>query len=358
MAVIRYNFFMYRLVVVISLLATVLPLAVQAESEYVDDISYTLEQPFGGQQQVTSAAQYIQLVYQFSLGIVGIFATVLIMFGGLQWIQAAGNEQKITSAKEIIVSAVTGLVIALLSYTILVFINPQLVQQGFSLKKISVLFEDTSLMSLTKCDDGIFKGQECFDDAHEKVPCEEVWCGLKALYNGEYCRGVACASGTGGCYRGPTDPNNYTCQETLCGDWAQDCADSDYTKYTSGGTGYESQFHTCACHYYESKALPLLGFDDYFVDPEIDTLTDEEIKYKTDTFNLLCNEGKDQEYLETTIAANPSAYRYTYAASTAVLKGWDCRFNCETRTLIGNLDNSDNSAPGWSMKVYLGCFAG
>src|SRR3989338_8645953 len=80
---------------------------------------YTLEQPFGGTAAVANLGEYIQLVYQFALGVVGIFAVVLIMFGGLRWISAAGNESVIGEAKEIITSAVTGLAIALLSYIIL-----------------------------------------------------------------------------------------------------------------------------------------------------------------------------------------------------------------------------------------------
>jgi hypothetical protein len=98
--------------------------------------AYTLEQPFGGVSSVKDIGEYIQLVYQFALGIVGIIAVVLIMLGGLRWVAAAGNESAIGEAKEIITSAVTGLVIALLSYTILFFINPQTLQTGVDIYKI------------------------------------------------------------------------------------------------------------------------------------------------------------------------------------------------------------------------------
>lgn len=97
---------------------------------------YVLEQPFGGEIAVTSLGQYIQLVYEFSVGLVSIAAVVLIMIGGLRWIAAAGNESAITEAKEMITSAVLGLVIALLSYTLLLFINPQLTDLESSVAKI------------------------------------------------------------------------------------------------------------------------------------------------------------------------------------------------------------------------------
>lgn len=106
--------------------------------EYVagpEDV-YVLEQPFGGETAVTSFGQYIQLVYEFSVGLVSIAAVVLIMIGGLRWIVAAGNESTITEAKEMITSAIMGLVIALLSYTLLLFINPQLTDLESSVAKI------------------------------------------------------------------------------------------------------------------------------------------------------------------------------------------------------------------------------
>ncbi|MBI2415210.1 MAG: D-alanyl-D-alanine carboxypeptidase family protein [Candidatus Kerfeldbacteria bacterium] len=63
------------------------------------------------------------------------------MFGGMQWVTAAGNEQKITSAKEIITSALAGLIIALLSYTILLLINPATVNIGVDVFKIPVQYQ-------------------------------------------------------------------------------------------------------------------------------------------------------------------------------------------------------------------------
>ena len=109
-----------------------------AAADYVPgpESAYTLEQPFAGKASVKNIGEYIQLVYRFALGIVGIIAVVLIMFGGLRWMAAAGNESMITEAKEIVTSAVTGLVIALLSYVILAFINPQTLDLSVSVFKI------------------------------------------------------------------------------------------------------------------------------------------------------------------------------------------------------------------------------
>lgn len=72
--------------------------------------------------------RYIQIWYGFIIGTVGILATVMIMWGGFKWLTSRGNSGNISEAKEIIFSALIGLVIAFLSYTILNIINPELLK--------------------------------------------------------------------------------------------------------------------------------------------------------------------------------------------------------------------------------------
>ncbi len=98
--------------------------------------SYILEQPLGARQQVANIGEYINLVYRFALSIVGVIVTVLIMIGGLIWLSSGGNEQLISQAKEMISSAVIGLIIALFSYSILYWINPNLLLVDLSVFKI------------------------------------------------------------------------------------------------------------------------------------------------------------------------------------------------------------------------------
>ena len=73
------------------------------------------------------AGQYIAALYRFFIGIAGIIAVIMIAFGGFAWLFSGGSSEKITKAKEIIFGAVTGLLLALVSYLILYTINPQLV---------------------------------------------------------------------------------------------------------------------------------------------------------------------------------------------------------------------------------------
>ncbi len=100
--------------------------------------SYQLEQPLGSKAAVTNIGEYILLVYRYVLGIVGIIVTVLIMVGGFIWLSSAGNEQLITQGKEMITSAVIGLVITLFSYSILYWINPKFIMLDMKVFQIPI----------------------------------------------------------------------------------------------------------------------------------------------------------------------------------------------------------------------------
>ncbi len=73
-------------------------------------------------------AEYIAAVYKYAVAIASILAVVMIIVAGFQWTASGGSPDAITSAKKRIANAVTGLIIALGSYTLLYTINPELVQ--------------------------------------------------------------------------------------------------------------------------------------------------------------------------------------------------------------------------------------
>lgn len=76
---------------------------------------------------VENLSQYIANLYEYFVGIVGILASVMILYGGIRWILAAGNQSTIQSAKNIIFSAIIGVVIAFSSYLLLYLLNPRTV---------------------------------------------------------------------------------------------------------------------------------------------------------------------------------------------------------------------------------------
>ena len=108
-------------------------------------------------------ARYISAIYQYAIGIVGILAAVVLMFGGVLWIVAGGNATQISEAKAWIGAALTGIVLALTSYLILNTVNPALVNLQTS--KIEQVTE-SKIYSCRKVVNG---KQTCTDDATEQT---------------------------------------------------------------------------------------------------------------------------------------------------------------------------------------------
>lgn len=81
--------------------------------------------------------EYISAIYKYSIGIVGILAAVILMVGGIIWLTAGGNASMVTEAKAWITASLTGLILALCSYTILYQVNPNLLKfKPIGLKQI------------------------------------------------------------------------------------------------------------------------------------------------------------------------------------------------------------------------------
>jgi hypothetical protein len=75
-------------------------------------------------------SQYIAAIYGWAMGIVGILATVMILWGGIIYLTAGGIPERISTAKDYITSAIAGLLLAFGSYLLLYTINPSLVKFG------------------------------------------------------------------------------------------------------------------------------------------------------------------------------------------------------------------------------------
>jgi Zn-dependent protease with chaperone function len=61
------------------------------------------------------------------LGFLGIVAIVIILIAGFKWMTAAGNEEKITGARQMLIAGVIGLAIVLASWAIAQFILTSLI---------------------------------------------------------------------------------------------------------------------------------------------------------------------------------------------------------------------------------------
>lgn len=73
-------------------------------------------------------ADYIAGLYQYGITIISIIAVITLMIGGIVWITAAGNEERIGDAKKWISGSLIGVLIACTSYLILNFVNPALTE--------------------------------------------------------------------------------------------------------------------------------------------------------------------------------------------------------------------------------------
>ena len=66
--------------------------------------------------------QTVLNIITFVLGLLGLIAVIMILYGGFIWLTAGGNEDKVDTAKRIISSAAIGLVIVLISWAIVNFV--------------------------------------------------------------------------------------------------------------------------------------------------------------------------------------------------------------------------------------------
>lgn len=61
-------------------------------------------------------------IINFALSLLGIIAVCIILWAGFTWMTAGGNDEKVGSAKKILFAAVMGLIIIMVSYSIMSFV--------------------------------------------------------------------------------------------------------------------------------------------------------------------------------------------------------------------------------------------
>lgn len=137
----------------------------------------------------------IQRLYKFIIGVIAVLAFIMITVGGFKWIMAAGNAATIQDAKTTITSAVSGLVLALLSYLILQTINPNLINLSMTMPKA---VEQVDL-EVAFCQPGTTirletsKNEQGWNDVTGKENCGEKY-SIKGTTN-EVCFGSSCPTG-------------------------------------------------------------------------------------------------------------------------------------------------------------------
>lgn len=66
-------------------------------------------------------------IIRTAMGLLGIIAVLIILYGGFKWMTAAGSEDKVGEAKKIITAGIIGLIIIISAYAIASFVVSNLV---------------------------------------------------------------------------------------------------------------------------------------------------------------------------------------------------------------------------------------
>ncbi|MBQ8996570.1 hypothetical protein IJ095_00875 [Candidatus Saccharibacteria bacterium] len=80
----------------------------------------------GGNGTGQSLDDYVKTIINTILYIVGILAVVMVIFGGVQYTTSAGDQAKVTKAKNTILYGLIGLIVAVLAYAIVQFVIDKL----------------------------------------------------------------------------------------------------------------------------------------------------------------------------------------------------------------------------------------
>jgi hypothetical protein len=125
-------------------------------------------------------AQYIQGIYIYVMGAVGILAIAMLIWGGTKWISAGGNSELVSSAKKNITNAIVGLVLAFGSYLILSTINPSLVNlSSLHINFVTRITEDLWLKDYGTGDP--YLSTEAADRAGEIAYAESTYTAISSI---------------------------------------------------------------------------------------------------------------------------------------------------------------------------------
>ncbi|MBI3290993.1 hypothetical protein HYZ76_01790 [Candidatus Falkowbacteria bacterium] len=70
--------------------------------------------------------QYVAALYRYGVGLAAGLSVIMIMAGGFLWLSSGGSPDRVNKAKDFIISALAGLMLAMFSFIILYTVNPRL----------------------------------------------------------------------------------------------------------------------------------------------------------------------------------------------------------------------------------------
>ena len=112
--------FLASLIWAVSLVAV--PALVGAQTD-IFGVNYGATTGLGQQDPRETVANIIRIALSF----LGIVAVVIVLWGGVLWMTAAGNDDKVSQAKKVLFSGLIGLIIILSAFAITQFVVNQLI---------------------------------------------------------------------------------------------------------------------------------------------------------------------------------------------------------------------------------------
>ena len=116
---INRNFFIIFFLVIFCFLSLDFVLAAPCPPDGSDTVrGDCIPNPLGTE----SVEELIGRIIKAILGVVGSLALLMFVYGGLTWMTASGNKEKVEKGKEIIIWATLGLVVIFSSYVLVEFV--------------------------------------------------------------------------------------------------------------------------------------------------------------------------------------------------------------------------------------------
>ncbi len=97
----------------------------------------------------TNLTEYLSAIFNLGIGLAGVFAVLMIVVGGVQYIAGAASPSARSEAKKRITSAILGLLLAVSSWLIVYIINPDLIKNTLSITPTLIFSAPTSVSTPT-----------------------------------------------------------------------------------------------------------------------------------------------------------------------------------------------------------------
>ncbi len=106
-------------------------------------------------------AEYVGAIFKYSILAIAILAVIVMMMGGVMWLTAAGNAQRVSEAKTWVINSLGGLILSLGSFLLLNTINPELtILKSINVKYIKLIDVPEIIIDPIEAEKNMKSGQQ------------------------------------------------------------------------------------------------------------------------------------------------------------------------------------------------------